>query len=359
MMKKSTFIIAEAGVNHNGDVNLAHRLIDVAKDANADAVKFQTFLAEEIATPHAQKANYQKQNTAGNTSQLSMLQKLQLSQEAHFELQQHCNDIGIEFLSTPFDLLSLKFLVEELGIQTIKISSGDITNGPLLHTCARAGGEIILSTGMSTMEEIQEALAVLAHGYSCQQLPCKRAFDEALSTAEGQESLQRNVTLLHCTSQYPAPVNELNLNAIPFMKQAFGLPTGYSDHSEGIVASIAAVAIGADLIEKHITLDKNMVGPDHKASLNPGELSALVTSVRIVERSMGEPQKTLQSSERETMELVRKSIVAARDIHKGEIFSLDNLTFKRPCSGESPMSYWEFLGEPSGSDYNKDDIISL
>lgn len=356
-MKKNTFIIAEAGVNHNGDVNLAHRLIDVAKDANADAVKFQTFLAEELVTPYAQKANYQKQNTAGNTSQLSMLQKLQLSQEAHCELQQHCNDIGIKFLSTPFDLLSLKFLVEELEIQTIKISSGDITNGPLLHACARAGCEIILSTGMSTMEEIQEALAVLAHGYSCLQLPRKSAFDEALSSAAGQESLQQNVTLLHCTSQYPAPVNELNLNAIPFMKQAFGLPTGYSDHSEGIIASIAAVAIGASVIEKHFTLDKNMEGPDHSSSLTPEELQELVSSVRATELAMGNVEKKVQASEFETMQHVRKSIVAARDIEQGEEISAESIAFKRPGTGRSPMDYWEVIGELSKKKVHQDEHI--
>lgn len=356
-MKKNTFIIAEAGVNHNGDVNLAHQLIDVAKDAKADAVKFQTFRADELVTPDAQKASYQKQNTDGNTTQLSMLQKLQLTEDAHLELQQHCNEIGIDFLSTPFDLISLAFLVEELEMQKIKISSGDITNGPLLHACAQLSSEIILSTGMSTVDEIQDALAVLAHGYSSQQEPCKNAFVEAFSSEAGRDSLQQYVTLLHCTSQYPAPHNELNLNAIPYMQETFGLPVGYSDHSEGIVASISAVAIGAEIIEKHFTLDKNMDGPDHKASLMPEELQELVSSIRTVDVAMGKLEKTVQPSELETRKHVRKSIVASREIGVGEAITEDNITLKRPATGKSPMEYWEVVGEISEHKVHKDEHI--
>ena len=349
-MKKNTFIIAEAGVNHNGDVNIAHQLIDVAKDAKADAVKFQTFRADELVTPYAQKSNYQKQNTKSNTSQLSMLQKLQLTEDAHRELQQHCNEIGIEFLSTPFDLMSLAFLVEELGMQKIKISSGDVTNGPLLHACAQLGSEIILSTGMSTVDEIQDALSVLAHGYSSRQEPCKNAFVEAFSSESGRDSLQQYVTLLHCTSQYPAPYNELNLNAIPYMQETFGLPVGYSDHSKGIVASVAAVAIGAEIIEKHFTLDKDMDGPDHKASLMPEELQELVSSIRTVDVAMGKLEKTVQPSELETRKHARKSIVASRNIGAGETITKENTALKRPATGKSPMEYWEVVGVTSNQE---------
>lgn len=354
----NTFVIAEAGVNHNGDVNIAHQLIDVAKDAKADAVKFQTFRADELVTPYAQKANYQKQNTKSNTSQLSMLQKLQLTEDAHRELQQHCNEIGIEFLSTPFDLMSLAFLVEELGMQKIKISSGDVTNGPLLHACAQLGSEIILSTGMSTVDEIQDALAVLAHGYSSRQEPCKNAFVEAFSSEAGRDSLQQYVTLLHCTSQYPAPYNELNLNAIPYMQETFGLPVGYSDHSKGVVASIAAVAVGAEVIEKHFTLDKDMDGPDHKASLVPEELKELVSSIRTVDVAMGNLEKTVQASELESRQHARKSLVATRDIQKGEKISAESVSVKRPRVGRSPMEYWEIIGELSKQKVHKDEHIS-
>ena len=357
-MQKKTLIIAEVGVNHNGDPELAKELIEVARNAGADVVKFQTFNALDLVTHNAQKTEYQKNNTGDIGSQLEMLQELQLSEESHRALQNHCNDIGIEFLSTPFDNQSLYFLVDDLKLKTLKISSGDLTNGPLLHKCAKTGCGIILSTGMSNITEIREALGVLAHGYISDQPPNKVAFDEAYQSPAGTSALETKVILLHCTSQYPAPINELHLNAIPYMKEQFGLRVGYSDHSDGIIASIAAAAIGADVIEKHITLDKNMAGPDHKASLDPEELSAVVNSIRIVDRAMGKHQKTLQSSERETLKHVRKSIVAAVNIEKGEKLTVDNITTKRPSIGRSPMDYWEVIGQECTQKFLKDEPIT-
>ena len=268
----SIYIIAEAGVNHNGEPNLAFELIDVASGSGADAVKFQTFNSEMLVTKQAAKADYQKVNTKCNENQLSMLKKLELPVSIWFELRDYCNKKNIEFLSTAFDYESLRFLVNEINIDKLKIPSGEITNGPFLLAHAKTGLNIILSTGMSTLEEVREALAVLAYGYLEPRQDgnlSKNLFNEAFISEEGHNMLKEKVTLLHCTSEYPAPYEEINLKAMNTMMEEFCLNVGYSDHSEGVLVPSIATAMGATLIEKHFTLDKTMSGPDHKASLNP------------------------------------------------------------------------------------------
>ncbi|MDF2529666.1 MAG: N-acetylneuraminate synthase [Gammaproteobacteria bacterium] len=352
-----TLIIAEAGVNHNGSIELAKALIDKAAEAGADIVKFQTFKAKTLASSHAPKAQYQLQTTDKKESQLAMLQKLELDEQAHQELISYCQTKQIQFLSSPFDIDSLKLLVVRFGLRLIKIPSGEITNAPLLLETARNGCKVILSTGMSTLGEIEDALAVLAYGYINGAAPSIQAFKEAYQSAEGQAELAKNVSLLHCTSQYPTPFEDVNLFAMDTLKMAFGLEVGFSDHTQGINVPIAAVARGALVIEKHFTLDRNMEGPDHKASLEPDELKEMVKAIRQVELSLGRKLKAPVKSELDTAKAARKSLVAAIFIHKGEILNESNVAILRAGHGISPMHYWELLGKAASRDYQQNESI--
>lgn len=354
----SVFIIAEAGVNHNGDLETACQLVDAAVAAGADAVKFQTFKAENLVTRHAGKAAYQKITTDADENQLAMLKRLELKYELHFQLLDYCQSKGIQFLSTAFDFESLDFLVRELGIETLKIPSGEITNGPFLLAHAQTGKQIILSTGMATLGEVETALGVLAFGYlEALQPPSLTAFQQAYGSEQGRAVLREKVTLLHCTSEYPTPVENINLRAMDVLQQAFGLSVGYSDHSVGLVVPIAAAARGATVIEKHFTLDRTQQGPDHKVSLEVDELKAMVRGIRDVEKALGQRGKCPQPLELENQKVVRKSLVARCSISSGERFSETNLTIKRPGTGKSPMDYWALLGESSSRDYDADELI--
>jgi len=360
MTSNSTYIIAEAGVNHNGSRDMAFQLVDIAVDAGVDAIKFQTFKAENLVTKKADKANYQKQTTETDESQFSMLKRLELSYDVHHELAAYCKTKGIQFLSTAFDSEGLYFLVNDLRISMLKISSGDITNGPFLLEHAKTGCDLILSTGMSTLGEIEDALGIIAFGLMCDndnKKPSRRLFQEAYLSVKGQQLLRKKVTLLHCTTEYPAPPEEINLNTIMAMRNAFGLRTGYSDHSNGLTVPIAVATLGASLIEKHFTLDKRLPGPDHKASLSSEELGEMVDAIRLVELVMGNGVKGPTSSELKNRNVARKSLVAKSNIEKGEKFSEDNLDIKRPGTGRSPMEYWDILGENSQKDYHVDEVI--
>lgn len=354
-----TLIIAEAGVNHNGDEKLAFELVDAAHKAGADIVKFQTFKAKNLVTETAKQADYQVTNTQKEESQLSMLSRLELSFEAHHQLVKHCNSLGIEFLSTAFDSESLDFLVNELGITRLKIPSGEITNAPLVLEHARTGCDLIVSTGMATLSEIEAVLGVIAFGYTADinEKPSALAFQQAYASSEGQQALKSKVTILHCTTEYPAPMEEINLRAMDTLGRAFDLAAGYSDHSEGITIPIAAVARGAVLIEKHFTLDKTMEGPDHKASLDPIELTSMVTSIRQVENALGSAVKAPTISEIKNKTVARKSLIASKPIKAGEVFNSDNVTIKRPGIGMSPYVYWDLLDKASINNYQPGDLI--
>lgn len=354
-----TLIIAEAGVNHNGDENLAFQLVDAAYHAGADIVKFQTFKAKNLVTEEAVQAEYQVNNTQKQESQLAMLSRLELSYDVHHQLVKHCESLGIEFLSTAFDSESLDFLVNDLGLTRLKIPSGEITNAPLVLEHARTGCDLIVSTGMATLSEIEAVLGVIAFGYTADKNaePTELAFQQAYASEQGQKALKQKVTILHCTTEYPAPMAEINLKAMDTLGRAFELPAGYSDHSEGITIPIAAVARGAVLIEKHFTLDKNMEGPDHKASLEPAELAAMVTAIRQVEVALGVGVKSPTVSEVKNKAVARKSLVAAKAIQQGELITEDNLTIKRPGSGISPYHYWNLLNQPASQDYQAGDLI--
>jgi N-acetylneuraminate synthase len=354
-----TLIIAEAGVNHNGDEKLAFELVDAAFRAGADIVKFQTFKAKNLVTAQAVQADYQITNTKKQESQLAMLSRLELSWDAHHALVKHCTKLGIEFLSTAFDSESLDFLVNELGIKRLKLPSGELTNAPLVLQHARTGCDIIVSTGMATLSEIEAALGVIAFGYTAEKdaEPGIEVFQRAYASSEGQKALREKVVILHCTTEYPAPMAEINLRVMDTLHQAFSLPAGYSDHSEGIVIPVAAVARGAVVIEKHFTLDKNMEGPDHKASLEPDELTEMIKAIRQVEIALGNTIKTPTISEIKNKAVARKSLVALKAIDSGEAFTAENLTIKRPGSGMSPYSYWELLGKKSAKSYQAGDLI--
>lgn len=331
----SVFIIAEAGVNHNGDIELAKRLIDAAAGAKADAVKFQTFVPEKVMSQNAEKAEYQKAGTDANESQLDMIKKLRLSFEQFYELQQYADEQGILFLSTPFDIDSLEFL-ETLDMPIVKIPSGEITNLPLLLAVAALQKPVILSTGMSTLEEIAFARNTLLDGGASE------------------------VSLLHCNTEYPTPFCDANLNAIETLKREFPeADVGYSDHTLGLEAPIAAAALGAKIIEKHFTLDKTMPGPDHSCSLEPAELKAMVAAIRNIELAMGSGEKKPSQSEQKNIDIARKSIVAARDIMAGEVFTKENLDIKRPGNGISPTQWFEVIGKRAPRDFKYDELIEL
>lgn len=355
----TVYVIAEAGVNHNGDRDMAFQLVEAAAVAGADAVKFQSFSADALATATAAKARYQEKNDQAGESQHNMLKRLELSRAMHHELIQACEKKGIAFLSTPFDIGSLRFLVDELGLRKLKFSSGDLTNGPLLLEGARNAERLILSTGMGTLGEVEAALSVLAFGFvsGSDERPCREAFAAAYASREGQAALKERVWLMHCTTEYPAPLQDVNLRAMHTLAQAFSLETGYSDHTEGIAISVAAAALGACVIEKHFTLDRALPGPDHKASLEPDELAAMVRSIREIELALGNGIKAPRPSELGNAVIAKKSLVAAADIAVGECFTESNLTCKRPGNGRNPMEYWGVLGSISKNPYRKDDLI--
>ena len=357
-MTGQPFVIAEAGVNHNGSVDRALAMVDVAADAGADAVKFQTFTATAMIAAHAPKAEYQVQATGSGQSQQEMIAALELSAGAHRLLKDRCAERGIEFLSTPFDHGSLLLLVDDLGVRTIKVPSGEVTNAPFLLEVGRRAERVILSTGMCTLDEVRAALKVLSFAFDESRTGAPdRATVASPIDAGDRARLDGRVTVLQCTTEYPAPVAEANLLAMAAMRDAFGLPVGYSDHTVGSVAAIAAVALGACLIEKHFTLDRGLPGPDHKASLEPRELAAMIASIRNIELALGDGIKRVTASERMNRGVARKSIVAARPIRKGETFSVDNLTTKRPGDGISPMRWDELLGKPAPRDFVTDERI--
>lgn len=333
---KKTFIIAEAGVNHNGDLNVAKRLIDVAKEAGVDAVKFQTFKAEKIASRYAPKAEYQKENMDENESQLQMLKKLEVNEEVHKELMSYCEEKGVIFLSTPFDLESID-LLNNLGLEIFKIPSGEITNLPYLRKIGGLNKKVIFSTGMADLKEIKTALDILIKA----------------------GTVKENITILHCNTAYPTPVEDANLLAMCTIKKTFDVDVGYSDHTLGIEIPIAAVALGTTIIEKHFTLDKNMEGPDHRASLNPEELKNMVEAIRKTEKALGNREKKISASESKNRFLVRKSIVAEKGIKKGELFTKKNITTKRPATGISPMEWDNVIGRVAKRHFNVDELIEL
>lgn len=331
---RHVIVIAEAGVNHNGSFELAKKMVDEAKEAGADYVKFQTFNPKKLVSKYTEKAEYQKKTTGSDETQLQMLQRLILTEDNFLSLRDYCKEVGVGFISTPFDLDSIAFL-ETFDMDFWKVPSGEVTNLPYLEAIARTKRKVVMSTGMCDMNEIQDAMEVL----------------EKNGTTE--------ITLLHCNTQYPTPYEHVNLNAMCTIKDTLHKEVGYSDHTQGIEVPIAAVAMGATVIEKHFTLDKNMEGPDHKASLDPTELKQMVSAIRNIEKAIGNGLKEPSSSELTNKEVARKSIVASREIKQGEVFSEENLTTKRPGTGISPMKWYEVIGKVAPRDFSEDEIIEL
>jgi len=330
----SVFIIAEAGVNHNGSVDLAKKLVDVAASSGSDAVKFQTFKAENLIVKNTQKADYQKQTTDASESQFDMIKKLEIDVETHKELIAYCQEKDIMFLSTPFDHESIDLLID-LGLQVFKVPSGEITNLPYLRHIGSLGKQVILSTGMSNLKEVGDALGILINAGTSKD----------------------DITVLHANTMYPTPMKDVNLNAMLTIQKVFGVAVGYSDHTLGIEVDIAAVAMGAACIEKHFTLDKTMDGPDHKASLEPEELKAMVSAIRNIEKALGSSEKKPSPSESVNIKVVRKSIVANQNIKKGDLLTDKNIAVKRPGGGISPMQWDEVIGTTASKDYNADELI--
>jgi N,N'-diacetyllegionaminate synthase len=327
MTMNRVFVIAEAGVNHNGSLDMALRLVDAARDAGADAVKFQTFRAEDVVTPTAATADYQRSNT-GETSQFDMIKKLELDEAQHARVARHCRDAGIEFFSTPFSEDAVAMLVR-LGVQRIKLPSGEITNKPLLECAAETGLPLLMSSGMATMDEVHTAIGWIAARWKALKLPPPSA---------------STLTLMHCTSAYPAPAHALNLRAIATMAQETGLPTGYSDHSQGIEAAMAAVALGATVIEKHLTLDNELPGPDHRASADPQDFAAMVKGIRLVEQMRGNGAKVPQPIEQNTRDVARRSVVVVRDLPRGHLLAAADLALRRPGTGIQPHEWDRVVG---------------
>jgi len=334
MKKDKVFIIAEIGVNHNGSFDLAKEMVYAAKKAEVDAVKFQTFIGENLISKYAEKADYQKKQTGSEESQLEMVKKLELTYDEFREIKRYCEEQDIEFLSTPFDIESIDFL-EELGMKFWKIPSGEVTNTPYLIKIAKIGKPIIMSTGMCTLEEIEYAMDLL------------------IDNGSGE------ISLLHCNTAYPTPYKDVNLRVIPELGDRFGCRVGYSDHTQGIEVPIAAVALGASIIEKHFTMDKKLLGPDHNASIDPTELSDMVKGIRIIEKALGIKEKQISESERHNLVAARKSIVAKINIKEGEIFTESNITTKRPGSGISPVRWTEILGLKATRDFKEDELIQM
>lgn len=355
----NVFVIAEAGVNHNGNINLALELIDAAANSGADAVKFQTFRSESVISKWAPKAEYQVATTGRDESQLDMVRQLELDHQSHHYLSDHCRKRGIIFMSTPFDADSADFLVNDLKIPRIKIPSGEVTNAPLLLHLSRFDLPIIMSTGMCTLGEVEEALGVLAFGMGANlgQAPERNAFRQAYMCEKGQSLLSERVTLLHCTTEYPAPFSEVNLRAMDTLASAFGLRVGFSDHTKGISISLAAVARGACIIEKHLTLDRAMPGPDHLASLEPVEMKELVSGIRNITTALGDGRKLPSPSEFKNITIARRSLVSDASMCVGDIWTKETLSCKRPGIGRSPYEYWSLLGKKAERQYAEDEMI--
>ncbi len=350
MCDPKTIIIAEAGVNHNGDLSMALDLVDKAAEAGADFVKFQTFKAAKLASASAKKAAYQTRNTDGAQTQRAMLEQLELSAADHEAIIARCLAKGVRFLSTPFDLDSLALLTQTFALPQIKLGSGELTNAPLLLAAARSGAAIILSTGMGTLAEVEEALGVLAFGLCRSGEPKgRRDFTEVLLDRAVWPVLAERVTLLHCTTEYPAAVEDTNLRAMETLRRAFGLRVGYSDHTVGEAVSLAAIALGATVLEKHFTLDRSLPGPDHAASLEPAELTALIRNVRAVERALGSGIKQPGAAEVANRAVARKSLLAARDLAAGHVLGAEDIAVKRPGDGLSPMLLWDMIGTATRS----------
>ncbi len=353
----ATYVIAEAGVNHNGDRQRAFDLIDAAANAGADAVKFQTFNAKRLAALTAPKAAYQQRTTEAAQSQLKMLEALELPLEWHAPLQAHAHQLGIEFLSTAFDTQSLAFL-ETLNLPFYKVPSGELTNGPLLWAFGQTGRPLVISTGMATLSEVEQGLAVVCHAFNHSEKPrSMREVWQCWCEPEARAALAGRVSLLHCTSQYPTPVQEVNLKAMDTLAEVFGVPVGYSDHTRGTLVPVAAVARGATIIEKHFTLDRDLPGPDHEASLEPDELKRMVQDIRVIAQSLGDGQKVPQASEWDTRQAARQNLVASRSIQQGELFTEDNVTTARAGQGELGMAFWDKLGQPAARDYKVGDAL--
>lgn len=353
----ATYVIAEAGVNHNGDRQRAFDLVDAAADAGADAVKFQTFNAKRLAALTAPKAAYQQQTTDASQSQVAMLEALELPLEWHAPLQAHAHQRGIEFLSTAFDTQSLAFL-ETLDLPFYKVPSGELTNGPLLWAFARTGKPLVISTGMATLSEVEQGLAVVCHALTHDQPPPSlTAVWQCWSDPQARAALVGQISLLHCTSQYPTPMHQVNLKALDTLAEVFRLPVGYSDHTQGTLIPVAAVSRGATIIEKHFTLDRQLPGPDHKASLEPNELKRMVGDIRAIARALGDGQKAPQPSEWDTRGAARQNLVAAAPIRQGERFTADNLTTARAGQGELAMAYWDRLGQLAARDYQSGEAV--
>lgn len=333
---KKVFIIAEAGVNHNGSIEIAKKLVDEAKECGADAVKFQTFKADKLVSKKAEKAEYQKNTTDSKESQFEMIKKLELDVHAHKELITYCREKEIQFLSSPFDLESID-LLNKFGLDTLKIPSGEIVNLPYLRKLGKLNKNVILSTGMADLGEIEDALDILIES----------------------GTKKEKIIVLHCNTEYPTPYEDVNLNAMLTIKNSFDVRVGYSDHTRGIEVSIAAVALGAEVIEKHFTIDKNMEGPDHKASLEPKELKQMVDAIRNIEKALGTGIKKPSPSESKNKIVVRKSLVAKTDIKKGDIFTEENVGIKRPGNGISPMRWDEVIGKQANRYYEIDDLIEV
>lgn len=346
-------------MNHNGSLETALALVDAAAAAGADVVKFQTFRADALASAVAPKADYQIRQTGAGESQLEMLRRLELSVEAHEAIVRRCAERGVRFLSAPFDLGSLDLLIERFGLTQIKLGSGELTNAPLLLAAARKGRRLILSTGMATLADIEQALGVAAFGIlaAADAQPSRAAFNEALSDAAAWPLLRERVILLHCTTEYPASLADTNLRAMDTLRAAFGLEVGYSDHTEGVAVSIAAAACGATMIEKHLTLDRGMEGPDHAASIEPQEFRAMTDAVRAVELALGTGLKQPGAAERANRAVARKSVVAARPIRRGQVLTADDLAVKRPGSGRPPVRYWDTIGSQASRDYTEGEPI--
>lgn len=331
---KKVFIIAEAGVNHNGSLETAKKMIDIAKSCKVDCIKFQTFKAESVVSKSLDKAAYQKMRTNNNESQLEMIKKLELSKEDHFEILNYCKEKEIDFMSSPFDIDSFHFLME-LGLTRVKLGSGELTNLPILREIARSGCDLIMSTGMATLAEVSDSINFLL--------------------SEGVD--KNKISLLHANTDYPTVFKDVNLLAMNTLRKTFEVNVGYSDHTLGIDVSVAAVSLGATIIEKHFTLDTLMEGPDHAASLDPEGLSRLVTSIRNIELALGSSEKKPSESELRNIQFARKSIVAKKNITRGEVFSTENITTKRPGNGISPMRWDQVIGMPANRDYSLDELI--
>lgn len=354
------YVIAEAGVNHNGDLSLAKRLVDLASEAGADAVKFQSFIAADVASAGAGQAPYQREK-APAASQLEMLRRLELGEDEQLALAAHAAAMGIEFLSTPFDLRSLALLTNRIRMPFVKVASGEATNAPFLLEVARSAPRVVLSTGMCTLGDVRRALGVLAFGFAGRQResPSTGAFERALESVDGQRAVRERVVLLQCTTDYPSSASDANLRAMVAMREAFGTRVGYSDHTRGWHAAIAAVALGAEMIEKHFTIDRGLPGPDHAASLEPHELRMMVEQLHEAESALGDGVKRPRAAELANLTAARRGLVASAPIAKGEVFAEANVAAKRPAAGLEPFCYWQLLGRRARRNYAIDEHIDV